>query len=174
MDVKAAAEKILGMCTESGKCLLWPGRMRRCQSVAWDQGTRTYVSARRVVLEAAGRTVKDGTYPVMRCRQNECLKLSHIILMTRSELHQLSSSEGRYSNLARKAATVAARRAGKNIKINIEIARHIRAKEVTQREYVELYGISRAMVQRIQAGTQWREQVAGTSIFNLAGAGNGN
>ena len=102
----------------------------------------------------------------MSCRCQRCLNPEHmrdkshaeVLAITRKE-HRLDTPEAN----AKKAAYWRERRG----KLDFEKAREIRNSNETCAALAEKYHVHASLISRVKRGVSWREQVRGSSIFNL-------
>lgn len=148
---------VMARCKPFGNCLLWQGPMA-CGSPQVSNGSGKYIQARRFVYEQnAGAPIRAGLSPVMKCRNPRCLVYWHMELMTPKQIGARAADDGKFSSVKRRAAIASGRRREQNRKINIEIARAIRASDEPGPVLAARYGIHRTLVSRIRRGEAWCE-----------------
>lgn len=163
-------ESIFEHCEEVGECLIWKGRTANGspQIHAGNDNRPRYIQVRRFVFEqSSGEPLGANLHPVMTCRDPKCVSFGHMKPMTTKQISRLAAKEGRCSSLQKNAAIAAGRRRSCAVKLNIEIARAIRASDEPGPVLAARYGVNRSLIPRIRAGLAWREQALGASVFNL-------
>lgn len=155
-------QKIMARCTEDGDCLMWGGPMANgSPQIVVDQ---RYRQARRIVYEHAKGEIKDGTHPVMTCRNAKCLNPDHMRALTTKQIGQLASKEGKFRSPSRRAAIALGKRA-KSKKLDAARVKDIKAAR-TAREAAAKHNIHQSLAARIRRGEAWAE-VRAASVFTF-------
>jgi hypothetical protein len=166
--MKITRENLHMFCHDCGDCLLWKlGVNSQGQPCARIDGKR--VTVRRYVYEHVyGRQVRATDCIATRCGNSRCLAKNHLLRRTRSQLIKQQYLDGMRNTPGEYLRRLhGAMRTGP-AKINMEIARQIRAERGTQTAIAAKYGISRPAVSQIRRGRTWRETTANASIFTMA------
>jgi hypothetical protein len=145
---KWTVDRILSCCEEDGDCLIWTGLNN---SIGIPKIRNT--SGRRVMWELKNGEIPPGMLVSTTCGRAGCLE--HLALSTKSEI--VARSHERPHTKAR--VTAANRRSARRerAKINMDIAREIRASDETGLAIAARLGISNDLVSLVRQGKSWRE-----------------
>lgn len=153
-------DTILARTVEEGDCLIWQGRISNGSPVIYLDGV--YRTVRRVVWEDANGPIKPGLHASSRCRDQACVRLEHIRLLTIKQIAQLAAREGKFASLRRRAMVAAGAR--KRSRLTPEMVERIRQAESGAAIAREL-GIAKSTASKIRRGESWR--TIGASVFGL-------
>jgi hypothetical protein len=170
----------MALCTEVGSCREWVGTYTtngypivHIIGVGYVPVRRLVVTLKRDLPLDQKLTVRCGGIDkpaklVPICGNGRCVEHSHIRLLSAAAIARLAARKGRFSTASRIAAVTRGIRAKrKNLKVDTEKAREIRAADGTYNELAARFGISRAMVGRIKRGELWREMAPNASVFHM-------
>jgi hypothetical protein len=117
--------------------------------------------AHRIAWIASGRKLPAYRVLVSTCGHSECANPEHRVVMTRSEWERTPERKAMHQRGAIASARITpARRAGRHIRLSLEIARAIRARyaELANHTHVAReFGLRTSDVHRIVTGRYWRE-----------------
>lgn len=146
-------ETMLARTTEEGECRLWNGYIGNGVPQVSHKGK--VVAVRRLMLDLQGRELKPGEHAVPRCKNPECVHPDHILVRNASQHSKAMLAVPRNEPL--RAARCAEHKRKNGAKINMEIAREIRASDEAGHVLGARFGIDKSMVARIRNGDSWRE-----------------
>jgi hypothetical protein len=170
-------ESVYGRIVPVGECEEWQGAMRRTfpmmstpAGYAYPDVKQSYVSVRVWLwAQEAGARPDDGLMIRMKCRNDRCCKLDHMVLMTPTQSVKESAKRGQLATPKALAAwTRGARK--KATKLNLDIARQIRNSDASSTDEAKKWGVSPQAVRQVRNGEIWRENAANSSVFNWRGA----
>lgn len=166
--MKITRENLHMFCHDCGDCLLWKlGVNSQGLPCARIDGKR--MTVRRYVYEHIyGRSLRNGACVSTRCGNARCLAKNHLLRRTRSQLIKQQYLDGMRNTPGEYLRRLRASIERGPAKINMEIARQIRAEQGSQLSIALKYGISRPAVSQIKRGLTWRETTANASIFAFA------
>lgn len=146
-----AVAALAARCTECGDCLLWRGHCNGRGHPKVRNG-----SARRVMWAALhGKDVPAGRLVTVNCGQAKCLAAGHLVLTTRSAVSRASNARPAV-RLKRAVASARTNRARVG-KIDMDVARRIRASDRPQAEWAAELGVSTSLVSKVVTGRSWVE-----------------
>lgn len=153
MDKVKYMQRLLSRCTECGDCQLWTGPTH-------DGAPRIYprvgsMSLRRRVWELREGPIPAGMQVVTSCDRPLCI--AHLALKTHAQV--LTETMKRPDVAARKAVATRRARRATAPKLNMEMARAIRASTKRQIDIAAEFGIAQSLVSRIVNGHSWSEPV---------------
>lgn len=159
--------EILAKCEPYGECLLWTGGLvyEGGQPRIWID--RKPHSARRVVFGLARGEIAEGRRIGLKCGERLCLHPEHMRQMTTTELlteHHRRQGGLTPSHIA--ACTASARRRSNN-RMDMDIARAIRASEEPASVLAKRYNLCKATVCKVRRNERWAEHARGASIFSM-------
>lgn len=174
--MRPTAEQLYARCDEVGHCALWQGPV--CNHVPQfyvrkrPNGGRdkhgAFLSCRRLVFEAvSGKPIPKGKFPVAMCRDRRCIRYEHLKLLTRKQIGQLASKEGKFSAPQRAAAIREGIRKAGRLKLTPEQVREIRTSDETGVALAARMGVDKSLPPRIRRNEAHRETVANASVFNM-------
>jgi len=179
-----SVKAILRNCRRDNGCLRWKGGCnQRGYPYVYDEATykrrRAASTAARVngmkpashvVWEAQHGPVPEGHRLVMTCRHRDCLEIGHMAVMTWKDASAFAAAGGAYDTVKHQVARVA--NARKNAKLTPELAQQIRVRVLQGNErradVANDLDVSESTVAYIVRGARWAQQLAPSSIFNLA------
>lgn len=156
------------MTVEDDGCLLWQGRVNRTVPTYGGQ------SVRRLLWEHANGPLDDHSLVVVaehegiRC---DCRCVSHLTIWTNSKMQFNATRQPKAAGYHRRLAG-AMKRA--DIKLNMDIARAMRADPRTCEQVAKDWGCSEATVQNVRKHKSWKEHAPGRSVFDLVQANRRN
>lgn len=152
-------------------CLVWRGAVNSDgHPVASVDGVRAR-AVRRWLYEQLAEPIEGDMKVVPKCRNLRCLEHTHQRLLLPGQVNALIAAEGRFSTPARLAANQKAAHARSKFGPECaELARQLRAQDLTLREISEATGLSRSMASRICRGEAWRPTLQAASVFSWGGA----
>lgn len=143
--------QIYERCTDDCGCMLWNGAHNHT-----GQPKIRNESARRVVWEMKYGPIPDGMLVSVDCNHVNCLK--HLILSTRAEVLRRANAS---ADVRARKSLGNARSARKRLgKINMDIAREIRASAETGKNIAARLNVSPSLVSLVRRGKSWREATA--------------
>lgn len=145
---------IWSRCKEDGDCLLWTGA-KGSDNVPKMRlpGERKVYQARRVLMEALGRTIV-GRIATTTCGNPMCMAEEHLTAYTRKQLQQRSAKKFS-GTLARSAKLAEISR--RNSRLTMEQVQGIRAQGMKADEVMERFGLSKAAAHSLIAGRTWKD-----------------
>lgn len=173
---RPSVTELYARCDEVGECLLWTGTVGQHVPQFYvrnrpDGGRNkhgAYLSCRREVYESSsGKPIQDGRFPVPMCRDRRCIRYEHLKLLTRKQIGQLASKEGKFSAPQRAAAIREGIRKAGRLKLTPEQVREIRTSDETGVALAARMGVDKSLPPRIRRNEAHRETVANASVFNM-------
>lgn len=140
-------------CTECGDCLLWQGAHN-----GTGQPRHAGGSVRRAVWALARGPVPANRLVTVTCGQIACLNPAHLALTTRGAVTRIVHN--RPDVRMRRSAACARTNQATMGKINMAIARQIRASTQTGVDLARHYGVSTSLVSLVRQGKTWVERTA--------------
>lgn len=165
-------------CTEVGDCWEWSGALSNnrtpccCLPTAYPKqpGTRA-TRANITVLAWEAHTGKSaaGKSVWRTCCNHLCVNPKHMKAGTRAQMSAYFADKGAYKRSPASIATITKAKR-KDAKLNMAMAREIRASPLPAVAVAPIYGVHHSMVTRIRQGKAWRETVVASSVFALGAA----
>lgn len=173
--LKQCEARILERCTPNPftECLELSGakQYNAARVWCWDpaKGKNRVMTLIRACVIVNEIPVAPGLFPYHACGNGMCFNREHILIGTRSEMVAHHKAIGTYAVTAAKAAAhLAARRT--HTKIDLAIAREIRASNEKGTVLAARLGLTPQHVSQIRHNKLWRETVGVASIFSMGGA----
>ena len=141
---------------DDGGCLIWTGRLS-CSSGAPKMGNK---SARREYFQATKGPIRAGRVITSTCGHHLCME--HLAQITRSDVSRKQNADPSIRARKRASSARASRAKGK---INMEIARQIRASTDSLDVEAAKHGVDRSLIHKIRTHKAWREDVFQASPF---------
>jgi hypothetical protein len=154
LDMMALIERT----EEFADCLLWTGSTSNGNPTYTPYGVGqvcTYV--RRSIYQLATGNLKPGVPLDMTCNERLCINPAHMQPTTHAKIGQKAAARGQWKTKTRAARIATAKRAGHQSKLTTEIAREIRCSSEPGPVLAERYGVCRAVINGIKAGTRWKD-----------------
>jgi hypothetical protein len=137
-------------------CWLWLGRPRGSNGYGgFMMNERVYVAHRASWLLLRGE-IPDGKLVLHHCDNPSCVNPHHLFLGTHQDNEDDKVRKGRQARGDKLAHPRAAGEANGNSKLTIQAVREIRAATVPQRSVAKAYGVTQALVSKIQRGEIWK------------------
>ena len=147
---KITMESIRARCIEDGDCLIWKGKVSQSgQPIMWS------MTGRRKVWSLVCGPVPDGKLIGVSCGCKLCLNPGHLALLSRADVTRVS--HGRPDVKALRATANARTARAKFAKINMDIARKIRASTKSGPELSTEFGCSASLVSLVRLNKAWVE-----------------
>lgn len=142
---------------EDGDCLIWTGRTNG----KYNHPKYGPLAMRRVVWECRHGAIPPGFLVSVSCERGNCLE--HLCLCTRAEVSRKGNTGTDTMAIKRAKSATWAR---KNIsKLNMEIAREIRASDEYCYVLAERYCVNKTLISRIKRNLCWAEDATGGNPF---------
>lgn len=156
IDTTLAMMRLIERTDEVADCHLWSG--------STNSGLPTYKPAnkpctlvRRAMYQLAGGQLKRRVPIDDSCGERLCINPAHLHQSSTRKVGQKAAAKGAWRTKARAAKIASAKRTGPQSKITIEDARVIRLSDDTGPVLAARYGVNRAVINGIKAGTRWRD-----------------
>lgn len=147
-------DDIKAKCREDGDCLLWTGSCNG-SGIPKIKLDGIHYSARRETWKLARGPLKDSELVTVTCGCVRCLNPDHLKKTSKAEVSRLSNA--RPAVKAKRAASAAKTNRPKFGKINMEIARQIRASDRSGLDWAEELNVSPSLISNVRMNKSWRE-----------------
>lgn len=156
-----------------GDCQEWQGRMTGKTPVysapagfAFEGSKAGATGVRGLIYEEHhGVRVPAGHVIRMRCRNDRCCAVEHMMVMTIAESVKEMSRRGELQTLKAQPGRLLAAR-NRPTKLTMEIAREIRLSSNSMTKEAALRGVTRQTIGLVRAGKLWPEAANGASVFS--------
>lgn len=153
-------ERVYDRCVEDEHgCMNWAGAVQSaCKSPVIRRGDASHSSSLRrwMLEEATGKTMPSNKVATYKCGNPRCVKLEHLVIVTRSHIQRRNSAQFDAAAKLRKSHRIIVK-ARANAKLSMEVVRDIRSAEGSQREIARRFGVCQTTVGAIQRGETWRD-----------------
>lgn len=143
-------------CPECGAMWNWTGNHQNAIHHATIERNKTRINVRKAVWAVYHGEIPADTVLTTKCDNGNCLNPELTAAVHRGDVIRKMIEDGVIHNAAHLAARTKARRA-RGTKLNMEIAREIRASDLSAREFAEKLGVTHQMVSRIRQGKSYRD-----------------
>jgi hypothetical protein len=161
-------------CEQIGNCVEWQGRKMQGKTpvVYVPRGylrpelTQSSHSARMVIWTLAkGEPPPEGHVLRAKCRNDSCVSMEHMVLISREKLPKDQGRRGEFSTTKRNAAAVRRARE-RDTKLDADKARAIRESCESSYSLAAVYGVSPTSIRAVRRGDLWAPTVTGSSVFS--------
>lgn len=143
-------------CPECGEKWNWTGNHKNAMHHAVIERNKIRINVRKAVWAAFKKPAPEGYVLTTKCENPQCLNPKLTAAVHRGDVIRKMIEDGLIHNAAHLAARTKARRE-RGTKLNMEIAREIRASELSAREFAEKLGVTHQMVSSIRQGKSYCE-----------------
>lgn len=143
-------------CPECGEPWNWTGNHQTKMHHAVIERNKVRVGVRKAVWAAYREEMQEGSVLTTTCENEKCVNPELMAAVHRGDVIRKMMDDGKIHNAAHLAARTKARRA-RGTKLSLEIAREIRASDLSTSECAEKLGVSRQMISRIRSGLSYRD-----------------
>lgn len=143
-------------CPECGEKWNWTGNHQNAIHHATIERNKTRINVRKAVFAAFHGEIPDGEVLTTKCENRKCLNPELTAAVHRGDVIRKMVADGVIHNAAHLAARTKARRE-RGTKLSMEIAREIRASELSAREEAEKRGTTHQMVSLIRQNKSYRD-----------------
>lgn len=149
-------ETLRARCEEIGECWEWTGSHTRNGHPTVTNAQKHFM-VRRLMAELSGMPLTPKKKISTKCGNKSCVCPQHIVIETHRQLMKRQGAMGKLSGQVRHAKIAAAKRAGPQAKITMEIARSIRESDAPHTTEAKKHGITPRKVADIRNYLCWRE-----------------
>lgn len=156
IDTTLAMMALIERTDEVADCHLWNG--------STSNGLPTYkpfdkpcTLVRRAMYQLAGGQLKRRVPIDASCNERLCINPEHLHQSSTRKIGQKAAARGAWRTKSRAAKIASAKRASPQAKLTIEDARVIRLSLDSGPALAARYGVNRAVITGIKAGTRWRD-----------------
>ena len=153
------AMEILMRVEEEGECWIWTGSTSNGYPTVKRNRENLYV--RSLIWTYNGKTRRPGENITATCGNKLCINPACLRSQTVSAINRAAAKRGAWSSASRALKISAARRKNTAVlKLNMDIAREIRASNESGPVMAERYGVNRSLVNAIRRGDIWRDHTS--------------
>ena len=156
---------IKSRCAEDGDCWIWQQSLNSMGYPQMCANGKPGQMVRRLAVQLSGRVLKPGYRVVSICAGTKCCNPDHLRLWTSGMVMERAYESGKRSTQAEylKRRQHAVQQG--ITKLNMELARAIRADEGTHLEVARRLGVHKKTVYEVRRGNTWREAAPNSSVF---------
>lgn len=165
-ELNPVLKTIRDRCHDTGSCWIWGQGVNSQGYPQMRINGKSGQLVRRIVVRESGRVLRNGYVVMARCGDALCCSPKHLIQVTKSDRLRRCYESG-FRSLPVEYFWRRERAIKQGLaKINMTIAREIRAREGTLVALAAEYGLSVSAIREIKHGRAWRESAIGSSVFN--------
>ncbi len=156
IDTTLAMMALIDRTDELADCHLWRGSTSGGHPTYTPPGGDCTL-VRRAMYQLAGGRLQYRVPIDVSCDEPLCINPAHMLRSSTRKIGQKAAARGGWKTKARAAKIAATKRTGPQAKLTIEQAREIRLSAETGPVLAARYGVNRAVITGIRAGTRWRD-----------------